>query len=174
MADEKFNIEVAVKAQLDTLEKVQRSLDEINNKVGVVSDSTSNLSNVWTGAMMNIGAQISDLAMKLPKLATATIEAFGKQEMAVLKLSSAIRSQGGNVSEILPIYESLAGEMQRLTTYGDEEVLALQSTATAMGVTSEQMDLCIKGAIGLSNVFGIGLNEAVRAAATVVQGKRTN
>lgn len=171
MADEKFNIEVAVKAQLDTLEKVQRSLDEINKKVGVVSDSTSNLSNVWTGAMMNIGAQISDLAMKLPNLATATIEAFGKQEMAVLKLSSAIRSQGGNVSEILPIYESLAGEMQRLTTYGDEEVLALQSTATAMGVTSEQMDLCIKGAIGLSNVFGIGLNEAVRAAATVVQGK---
>lgn len=171
MADEKFNIEVAVKAQLDTLEKVQRSLDEINKKVGVVSDSTSNLSNVWTGAMMNIGAQISDLAMKLPKLATATIEAFGKQEMAVLKLSSAIRSQGGNVSEILPIYESLAGEIQRLTTYGDEEVLALQSTATAMGVTSEQMDLCIKGAIGLSNVFGIGLNEAVRAAATVVQGK---
>ena len=171
MADEKFNIEVAVKAQLDTLEKVQRSLDEINKKVGVVSDSTSNLSNVWTGAMMNIGAQISDLAMKLPKLATATIEAFGKQEMAVLKLSSAIRSQGGNVSEILPIYESLAGEMQLLTTYGDEEVLALQSTATAMGVTSEQMDLCIKGAIGLSNVFGIGLNEAVRAAATVVQGK---
>ncbi len=171
MADEKFNIEVAVKAQLDTLEKVQRSLDEINKKVGVVSDSTSNLSNVWTGAMMNIGAQISDLAMKLPKLATATIQAFGKQEMAVLKLSSAIRSQGGNVSEILPIYESLAGEMQRLTTYGDEEVLALQSTATAMGVTSEQMDLCIKGAIGLSNVFGIGLNEAVRAAATVVQGK---
>lgn len=171
MAEEKFNIKVAVKAQLDTLEKVQRSLDEINKKVGVVSDSTSNLSNVWTGAMMNIGAQISDLAMKLPKLATATIEAFGKQEMAVLKLSSAIRSQGGNVSEILPIYESLAGEMQRLTTYGDEEVLALQSTATAMGVTSEQMDLCIKGAIGLSNVFGIGLNEAVRAAATVVQGK---
>ena len=171
MADEKFNIEVAVKAQLDTLEKVQRSLDEINKKVGVVSDSTSNLSNVWTGAMMNIGAQISNLAMKLPKLATATIEAFGKQEMAVLKLSSAIRSQGGNVSEILPIYESLADEMQRLTTYGDEEVLALQSTATAMGVTSEQMDLCIKGAIGLSNVFGIGLNEAVRAAATVVQGK---
>lgn len=94
--------------------------------------------------------------------------------MAVLKLSSVIRSQGGNVSEILPIYESLASEMQRLTTYGDEEVLALQSTATAMGVTSEQMDLCIKGAIELSNVYGIGLNEAVRAAATVVQGKQTS
>lgn len=171
MAEEKFNIEVAVKAQLEELKKVESALGEINYKVKEYSKQASSVEKVWTGAMMNIGAQISNLAMKLPKLATATIEAFGKQEMAVLKLSSAIRSQGGNVSEILPIYESLAGEMQRLTTYGDEEVLALQSTATAMGVTSEQMDLCIKGAIGLSNVFGIGLNEAVRAAATVVQGK---
>ena len=171
MADEKFNIEVAVKAQLEELKKVESALGEINYKVKEYSKQASSVEKVWTGAMMNIGAQISNLAMKLPNLATATIEAFGKQEMAVLKLSSAIRSQGGNVSEILPIYESLAGEMQRLTTYGDEEVLALQSTATAMGVTSEQMDLCIKGAIGLSNVFGIGLNEAVRAAATVVQGK---
>ncbi len=171
MAEEKFNIEVAVKAQLGELKKVESALGEINYKVKEYSKQASSVEKVWTGAMMNIGAQISNLAMKLPNLATATIEAFGKQEMAVLKLSSAIRSQGGNVSEILPIYESLAGEMQRLTTYGDEEVLALQSTATAMGVTSEQMDLCIKGAIGLSNVFGIGLNEAVRAAATVVQGK---
>ena len=171
MADEKFNIEVAVKAQLDSLNKIQDAIGEINQKLKGFSEGASDVNRVWSGAMYNIGAQISDLAMKLPKLATATIEAFGKQEMAVLKLSSAIRSQGGNVSEILPIYESLAGEMQRLTTYGDEEVLALQSTATAMGVTSEQMDLCIKGAIGLSNVFGIGLNEAVRAAATVVQGK---
>lgn len=171
MADEKFNIEVAVKAQLDSLNKIQDAIGEINQKLKGFSEGASDVNRVWSGAMYNIGAQISDLAMKLPKLATATIEAFGKQEMAVLKLSSAIRSHGGNVSEILPIYESLAGEMQRLTTYGDEEVLALQSTATAMGVTSEQMDLCIKGAIGLSNVFGIGLNEAVRAAATVVQGK---
>lgn len=171
MAEEKFNIEVAVKAQLEELKKVESALGEINYKVKEYSKQASSVEKVWTGAMMNIGAQISNLAMKLPNLATATIEAFGKQEMAVLKLSSAIRSQDGNVSEILPIYESLAGEMQRLTTYGDEEVLALQSTATAMGVTSEQMDLCIKGAIGLSNVFGIGLNEAVRAAATVVQGK---
>ena len=171
MAEEKFNIEVAVKAQLEELKKVESALGEINYKVKEYSKQASSVEKVWTGAMMNIGAQIYNLAMKLPNLATATIEAFGKQEMAVLKLSSAIRSQGGNVSEILPIYESLAGEMQRLTTYGDEEVLALQSTATAMGVTSEQMDLCIKGAIGLSNVFGIGLNEAVRAAATVVQGK---
>ena len=91
MADEKFNIEVAVNAQLETLEKLQRSLDEINKKVGIVSDSTSNLGNVWTGAMMNIGAKISDLAMKLPKLATATIEAFGQQDFGSIADNAAVR-----------------------------------------------------------------------------------
>ena len=171
MADEKFNIEVAVNAQLESLNKIQDALGELNKKLGIVSDSTSNLNNVCTGAMMNIGAQISNLALKFPNLATAAIQAFGQQEMAVQKLAAAIRSQGGDVSEVLPIMQQFASEMQAITTYGDEQVLAMQSVATAMGVSADQMDLCIQGAIGLTNVYGIGLNEAIRASASVVQGK---
>lgn len=171
MADEKFNIEVAVNAQLESLNKIQDSLGELNKKLGIVSDGTSNLNNVCTGAMMNIGAKMSDLALKFPSFATAAIQAFGQQEAAVQKLAAAIRSQGGNVSEVLPIMSSFASEMQRITTYGDEQVLAMQSMATAMGVSADQMNLCIQGAIGLTNVYEIGLNEAVRAAASVVQGK---
>lgn len=166
MADEKFNIEVAVNAQLESLNKIQDALGELNKKLGIVSDSTSNLNNVCTGAMMNIGAKMSDLALKFPSFATAAIQAFGQQEAAVQKLAAAIRSQGGNVSEVLPIMSSFASEMQRITTYGDEQVLAMQAMATAMGVSADQMNLCIQGAIGLTNVYGIGLNEAVRAAAS--------
>ena len=166
MAGEKFNIEVAVNAKLESLNKIQDALGELNKKLGIVSDSTSNLNNVCTGAMMNIGAKMSDLALKFPSFATAAIQAFGQQEAAVQKLAAAIRSQGGNVSEVLPIMSSFASEMQRITTYGDEQVLAMQSMATAMGVSADQMNLCIQGAIGLTNVYGIGLNEAVRAAAS--------
>ena len=115
---------------------------------------------------MNIGAKMSDLALKFPSFATAAIQAFGQQEAAVQKLAAAIRSQrGGNVSEVLPIMSSIASEMQRITIYGDEQVLSMQSMATAMGVSADQKNLCIQGAIGLTNVYGIGLNEAVRAAA---------
>ena len=60
----------------------------------------------------------------------------------------------------------IASEMQRITIYGDEQVLSMQSMATAMGVSVDQKNLCIQGAIGLTNVYGIGLNEAVRAAAS--------
>ena len=157
MADEKFNIEVAVNAKLESLNKIQDALGELNKKLGIVSDSTSNLNNVCTGAMMNIGAKMSDLALKFPSFATAAIQAFGQQEAAVQKLAAAIRSQGGgNVSEVLPIMSPIASEMQRITIYGDEQVLSMQSMATAMGVSADQMNLCIQGAIGLTNVYGIG------------------
>ena len=163
---------VSLPKTMDTIADDVKKIGEESKKAG---EDLNGLKTTAQGVFMELGAQITDFAVnklkQIPAAIMSSIEAFGQQEMAVQKLAAAIRSQGGNVSEILPIYESLAGEMQRLTTYGDEEVLALQSTATAMGVTSEQMDLCIKGAIGLSNVFGIGLNEAVRAAATVVQGK---
>ena len=171
MADEKFNIEVAVNAQLETLEKLQRSLDEINKKVGIVSDSTSNLGNVWTGAMMNIGAKISDLAMKLPKLVTATIEAFGQQEMVLQKLSAAVRTNGGNVSEVLPIMQQFASDIQAITTYGDEQVHSMMAMATSMGVNAGQMDIVMRSAIGLSTALGMDVTTATKAAASAIQGK---
>lgn len=171
MADEKFNIEVAVNAQLETLEKLQRSLDEINKKVGIVSDSTSNLGNVWTGAMMNIGAKISDLAMKLPKLATATIQAFGQQEMVLQKLSAAVRTNGGNISEVLPIMQQFASDIQAITTYGDEQVHSMMAMATSMGVNAGQMDIVMRSAIGLSTALGMDVTTATKAAASAIQGK---
>ncbi len=166
MAGEKFNIEVAVNAQLESLNKIQNAIGDLNQKLNGLSEGASDVNKVWSGAMYNIGAKMSDLALKFPSFATAAIQAFGQQEAAVQKLAAAIRSQGGNVSEVLPIMSSFASEMQRITTYGDEQVLAMQSMATAMGVSADQMNLCIQGAIGLTNVYGIGLNEAVRAAAS--------
>lgn len=166
MAGEKFNIEVAVNAQLESLNKIQDAIGELNQKLNGLSEGASDVNKVWSGAMYNIGAKMSDLALKFPSFATAAIQAFGQQEAAVQKLAAAIRSQGGNVSEVLPIMSSFASEIQRITIYGDEQVLSMQSMATAMGVSADQMNLCIQGAIGLTNVYGIGLNEAVRAAAS--------
>ena len=166
MAGEKFNIEVAVNAQLESLNKIQNAIGDLNQKLNGLSEGASDVNKVWSGAMYNIGAKMSDLALKFPSFATAAIQAFGQQEAAVQKLAAAIRSQGGNVSEVLPIMSPIASEMQRITIYGDEQVLSMQSMATAMGVSADQKNLCIQGAIGLTNVYGIGLNEAVRAAAS--------
>ena len=168
-----FHIDIDVNAKIEALEQVQKALDEINGRVGVLSKSTGKMENVMTGAMMNIGAQLSNIAMRMPSFAAATIQAFGRQEMAVQKVASAIRSQGGSVSEVLPIMQSLASEIQRITTYGDEQVLEMQSLAAAMGVASDQMAETIQNAIGLSSALGMDVMTATKAASAAIQGKTT-
>ena len=168
-----YLIEIDVNAKVEALEQVQKALDEINGRVGVLSKSTGKMENVMTGAMMNIGAQLSNLAMRMPSFAAATIQAFGRQEMAVQKVASAIRSQGGSVSEVLPIMQNLAAEIQRITTYGDEQVLEMQSLAAAMGVASDQMAETIQNAIGLSSALGMDVMTATKAASAAIQGKTT-
>ncbi len=166
-----YHIEIDVNAKIDALEQVQKALDEINGRVGVLSESTGKMESVMTGAMMNIGAQLSNLAMKVPSFAAVTIQAFGRQEMAVQKVSEAIRTQGGRVSEVLPIMQNLASEIQRITTYGDEQVLEMQAMASAMGVNSAQMEGAIRTAIGLSSALEMDVMTAVKAASAAVQGK---
>lgn len=168
-----FNIEIDVNAKIEALEQVQKALDEINGRVGILSENTGRVEDMITGAMMNVGAQLSNLAMRMPSFAAATIQAFGRQEMAVQKVASAIRSQGGSVSEVLPIMQNLASEIQRITTYGDEQVLEMQSLAAAMGVASDQMAETIQNAIGLSSALGMDVMTATKAASAAIQGKTT-
>ena len=68
-------------------------------------------------------------------------------------------------------FKKMASEIQQLTVIGDEQVLSMQAMALNMGVSKERMQECIEGAIGLQRAFGLGLNESIRAAAAVVQGK---
>lgn len=171
MANDKYNIEISIKTQVEGLKKVQSALDELNEKVKDFSEQASNTGKVWTGAMMNIGTQISNLVMKLPHLATAAIQAFGEEEVALNKLSAAIRSQGGNVSEILPIMQNFASEMQKITTYADDQILVMQGVATSMGVSSDQMESVMKSAMGLSAALGMDVATATKAASAAIQGK---
>ena len=144
MADSKYNVEIALKSQVEEGEKVIGVLDNINKKVEGISNNTASLNSVWAGSMLNIGAKVSNLALKIPNLAITAIKAYGQQEVATQKLAAAIRSQGGSVSEILPIMRQFASEMQRITTYGDEQILAMQAMASSMGVSAEEMNNVIQ------------------------------
>ena len=168
-----FHIDIDVNAKIEDLEKVQRALDEINGRTQEFARQGTSCGKIWTGALMGIGAELSNLAMRMPSFAAATIQAFGRQEAAVQKVASAIRSQGGSVSEVLPIMQNLASEIQRITTYGDEQVLEMQSLAAAMGITSSQMSEVVQNAIGLSSALGMDVMTATKAAAAAIQGKTT-
>lgn len=168
-----YNIEIELQAKLDEAKRVVDELNNIGNQAETLSKRLSATDAVIEGAFYHIGAKITDMATQLPSAIKATIQAFGRQEMAVQKVASAIRSQGGSVSEVLPIMQNLAAEIQRITTYGDEQVLEMQSLAAAMGVASDQMAETIQNAIGLSSALGMDVMTATKAASAAIQGKTT-
>ena len=171
MANDKYNIEIELKAQLDEATKAIETLKQIEKASGDLSKSISSTATIVNGFYMELGAMGARFATQLPAALFKSIEAFGRQEMAVQKLSAAVRSNGGNVSEVLPIMRQFASEIQRITTYGDEQVLAMQAMASSMGVSSDQMQGVIHSAIGLSTALGMDVMTAVKAASAAVQGK---
>ena len=171
MANDKYNIEIELKAQTEELRKVIIQLAEIKTSFSALREETTASSNIISGAFYNIGAQMSNLALKMPTLASSVIKAFGAEELAVQKLSTAIRENGGMVSEVLPVMRQFADDMQRITGYGNEQVLSMQAVASAMGVSGSRMQETIQNAIGLSTAFGIDLQTATKAASAAIQGK---
>lgn len=171
MANDKYNIEIELKAELEEASKAIETLKEIQMASNELSGSISSTRTVVNGFFMELGAMGARLATQLPAALLGSIEAFGKQEMAVQKLTAAIRANGGNVSEVVPIMREFASEIQRITTYGDEQVLAMQAMASSMGVSSDQMQGVIRSAIGLASALNMDVMTAVKAASAAVQGK---
>ena len=165
----------AQKAALDSLpkaaDKAADSLKKTGNSAEEAEYKVKRSEQVIQGFFVEIGAQASRFAMQLPAALSSSIKAFGQQELATQKLAAAIKAQGGSVSEVLPVMQELASAIQQVTTYGDEQVMGMQSMAASMGVTADQMDGVIKTAIGLSTALGMDVTTATKAAAAAVQGK---
>lgn len=122
--------------------------------------------------MSSIGVKMS-AALTVPLLAIgkASVDAFGKQEAAEKKLRAALSSTGQEVDKNFAKFKSLAGEIQQITTVGDEASIEYAALATNMGITAERLGEATKGAIGLSKAFGLDMTLATKAAAAALQGK---
>jgi hypothetical protein len=107
---------------------------------------------------------------KISQAVAQNIEAYGKQVQAESSVRAAIRATGQEADDVFPRYEALARKIQKLTTVGDEASWELIGLATSMGVTDDQMEDTIKGAIGLSDAFGIGTRQALRGVANALEG----
>lgn len=153
------------------LGKTGSGLENAKEKTKKFKDKVDGTKNSITGFYMELGAMAARMVTHLPSAVTATIQAFGQQEMVLQKLSAAVRTNGGNVSEVLPIMQQFASDIQAITTYGDEQVHSMMAMATSMGVNAGQMDIVMRSAIGLSTALGMDVTTATKAAASAIQGK---
>lgn len=130
MANDKYSIEIELKSKLEEASRAIEQINELKNAANELSKNISSTKTIVNGALYEFGAKLSDLALKIPSVATQAIKAFGEEELAVQKLSAAIRHNGGMVSEVLPIMQELASRMQRITGYADDQIYAMQGVAS--------------------------------------------
>ncbi len=120
---DKYSIEIELKAQLEEASKAIERIKELEKTANEFSKNISSTKTILNGALYELGAKITDLSLKIPSFATAAIKAFGEEEVAVQKLSAAIRANGGDVSAVVPIFKEFASEMQRATVFADDQII---------------------------------------------------
>ena len=153
------------------LGKTGSNIENAKNKTKDYKQEVDGAVSSTEGFYMELGAMGARLSTHLPSAIAKTIQAFGEEEVAIQKLSAAIHSNGGNVSEVLPIMQQFASDMQRITGFADDQILSMQGVATSMGVSSDKMDTVMKSAIGLSTALGMDVATATKAASAAIQGK---
>ena len=129
----------AFEALPEAADKASEGSKKFREETNKTKNGVDGLKSATEGFFLELGAMAARLATQLPSALSKSIQAFGQQEMAVQKLAAAVRANGGNVSEVLPIMRQFASDIQAITTYGDEQVHSMMAMATSMGVNSAQM-----------------------------------
>jgi len=147
--------EVKIKYTLDSKNAEQKS-----TKLGGLFDKLKQRAKLV--AVVGIGA----ITAGIIKMTNA----YGKQEEAEVKLRSALEATGQEVANNAKELGRYASELQRMTTVGDEETLAIMQMGISMGLTAEQTKEATKNAIGLSKAYKIDTSSAMKATALAMNG----
>jgi len=171
MASDRLNIEITAtdKNAKKTIRGIDTSIDKLNKTTEQTTRQTESLWKSFAKGAIVTAATIKAFQLMVDTL-KQSIDAYVQQEKADKMLAAAIESTGQSVDLLLPKYKALASSIQKQTILGDEVVEGYIAMAINMGVTADNMDKVIKGAIGLSKVFKIDMNMAIRAVVAAMEG----
>jgi len=131
-------------------------------------DQTSSVVRNITRSLVGLGAGVvSFYAIK--NAVTSSLSAFMEQENALNKLRSALALLNAEMQA--DELAAFAGQLQKITTYGDETLQVVMALGASMGKLSGQdlKDATI-AAIGLAKAFNMDLNTAMTLIAKAALG----
>lgn len=121
-----------------------------------------------TKAVKSYGAEIAAVYLivrKAMKVVTDLTDAYSKQEMAIAKMESALRATGDYTPILSDALQTLARELQNVTTYGDEATLEATALLQSLANLNEQG---LKQTIPLILDFAAGMNIDLNTAASLI------
>ena len=101
---------------------------------------------------------------------TDVTKAFEKQQNANILLKAALQSTGQYSKKTYKDLEEYAQHLQKITTVGDEVSESVMQIGLNMGLSANELKTATRGAIGLSQAFGINLSSAMKYVAAGLHG----
>ena len=139
-----------------------------NQKLDKMQSKTLGASKKMEGAFKKLGAALiaAFSAQQVLNFMRTSIELYGRQEQAVKKLNTAL----GKTTTGLQKY---ASELQKVTTYGDENIIEAMALIGAFVKEEDQIKLLTKATLDLAAAKGMDLVAAADLVAKSV-GSSTN
>ena len=156
-------------AKVRHLKAVLDADDRASRKIGAVSGALSSLGKIATG----VG--VVALGRKLVQGISAVIVKFGEQERAEKTLEAAFRSLGMVSRRTADEAKAFAGELQRVTTVGDETIIGVEQLLVSLGrLSGTELKRATKATLDLSAAVGIDLKAAALLMAKAAQGETSS
>jgi len=108
------------------------------------------------GAFIAAAAAMAGLTV----IAAKALKAFAEQELAVKRLSDALKIAGVDNKAYVGALENQAAALQKVTRFGDETILGLQSLLVTFGLLGDDLEVSTKAVLDLSAALNIDLKAA--------------
>lgn len=151
---------------------VIRARDRASGVLKRLRTSIGALTKSFKGMNAVLGAGLAFIsARQIPRLLSASLDAYQKQEQAEGRLRAAMKLTGDATDAQFAAMKRYASELQSVTTVGDETILEIMTLGSSLGkLAGEDLKAATVAAIGLSKATGSELNSAMKAIAKGAQG----
>ena len=132
--------------------KFKSGMQEVKESAKSANETLKSLRNTLIGVFSGIA---------VGAFVRSTVDAAVKQEKAVDQLAQAFKNQGLYSKEAMKQWENYASSLQKVTTFGDEEIMQAQSLAVSFGLTGNKLKEVTKAAMDFSAANNIDLNTSM-------------
>lgn len=171
MAKNNVNIKIEANTKqaaqgIDKLtEKVNKFAKESNSKLSKFSKVGSAVSGVAAAFSMATGAVKAAAAA-----VNETVEAYNKQAAAEIQLESAAKNNPYLNAASVQSLKEYAGELQSISTFGDEELIPMMAQLAAAGRTQAEIQDIMSASVDIAASGAMSLESAVKNLSKTYSG----
>lgn len=155
---------------------INLKLADLNKKIGGVGTATANVTKKSAGLLssMKLGwVAIAGTVYSVVRSIKSVVTSFGVQEKAQITLAAAMKQAGTFTEEAFQHNLDYAASLQKITTAGDETILAVQKLLTNYGAQGKELDDLTKATLDFASATGMSLEGAAALVGKTI-GSSTN